>query len=63
MGNVIGAFTSVATAIVGLAILAVLVSRNSNTVGVTNSIGNVFTSSLRTAVSPITSSGNYSIQP
>ena len=41
------------TAIVGVAIIAVIVSRNSNTTGVISSASDAFTSALRVAVSPI----------
>jgi hypothetical protein len=47
---------TIATALVGLAILAVLVSRNSNTSGVITAAGNAFTSALNVAVSPVTMS-------
>ena len=41
--------------ITGVAIIAVLVSRNSNTSGVIASAGNAYSSSLGVALSPITS--------
>lgn len=44
---------SVATAIVGVAIIAVLVSKRSATVEVIGAIGNAYTSALKEAVSPI----------
>lgn len=44
---------TIAVAIVGVAILAVLVSRNSNTAGVINAGGNAFSRALSVAVSPV----------
>jgi hypothetical protein len=48
---------TIATAIIGVAILAVIVSRNSNTAGVLKAAGGAFSQSLATAVSPITGGG------
>lgn len=48
---------TIAVAIVGVAILAVLVSRNSNTAGVIGAAGGAFSKSLATAVSPVTGGG------
>ncbi len=45
---------TIAVAIIGLATLAVLVSRNANTAGVINSAGRAFGGSLATAISPVT---------
>ena len=42
-------------AIVGVAVLAVIVSGNSQTVGVIDTLGNAFSTSLRTALRPVTS--------
>ena len=47
--------TVIAVAIIGVAILAVLVSKNANTVGVIGSLGNAFSGSLRAALTPVTS--------
>lgn len=44
---------TVATAIVGVAILAVLVSKNANTSGVITSAGNAFSEALNAATAPI----------
>jgi hypothetical protein len=52
--NFMGQLVVVLTAIIGVAMVAVLVSRNSNTSGVINSGGNALSSLLRTAVSPVT---------
>jgi Protein of unknown function (DUF2881). len=48
---------TIATAIIGVAILAVIVSRNSNTAGVLKAAGGAFSQSLATAVSPVTGGG------
>lgn len=48
---------TIAVAIIGLATLAVLVSRNANTSGVIKAAGNAFNSSLGTAISPVTGGG------
>lgn len=48
---------TIAVAIIGLATLAVLVSRNANTAGVISSAGRAFTSSLGVAVSPVSGGG------
>lgn len=54
--------TSVVTvllAIVGVAIIAVLVSKNANTTGVISAGASGFSSALGTALSPITGSGSF----
>lgn len=48
---------SVATAIIGVAIVAVLVSKNSKTVDVIKAAGDAFNGALKTAVSPIAVNG------
>jgi hypothetical protein len=48
---------TIAVAIVGVATLAVLVSRNANTAGVISSAGRAFSDSLRAATGPVTGSG------
>lgn len=45
---------TIAVAIVGVAILAVIVSRQSNTANVISAAGNSFANALSVAVSPIT---------
>jgi uncharacterized membrane protein len=45
---------TIATAIVGVAILAVLVSRRSNTVGVIQAAGSAFSNALGVATQPVT---------
>lgn len=57
MGNASEQIVTVAVAIVGVAILAVLVSRNSNTAQVIKSAGDAFSGALGVAVSPITGRG------
>lgn len=54
MNQITETAASIGLAIVGLAILAVLVSRRSNTPGVVSSIGNAFSQAIGTAVSPVT---------
>lgn len=54
-------FTSVvtiATAIIGVAIIAVLVSKNANTAGVISAGGSAFAQDLSVAVSPVTGGGS-----
>lgn len=47
--------------VVGVAIIAVLVSRNANTAGVLQAGGSAFSSILGTAISPVT--GNNPVTP
>jgi PRD1 phage membrane DNA delivery len=47
---------TIATAIVGVAILAVLVSSKSNTAGVLGAAGSAFSNSLSAATGPVTGS-------
>lgn len=54
MGNVGEQIVTIATAIVGVAIIAVIVSRNSNTANVITAAGASFSQALSTAVSPVT---------
>jgi hypothetical protein len=57
--NIVAGVVTIATAIIGVAIIAVLVSRNANTTGVLQSGGQAFGSVLAVAESPVTgSSGN-----
>lgn len=57
MNNMTESVVTIATAIIGVAILAVIVSQRSNTVGVIRAAGNAFSGALGTAVSPVTGSG------
>lgn len=54
MGYALREIGSVIGALIGLAALAVLVSRNANTTGVTNSLSSAFNSGLATAEGPVT---------
>jgi PRD1 phage membrane DNA delivery len=45
---------TVATALIGVAIISVLVSKNANTTNVVSSISGAFNTGLGTAISPIT---------
>jgi hypothetical protein len=57
MNGGIGAIVGIATAIVGVAILAVLVSKNAQTPQVVSSFGSAFSQALGAAVSPVTGGG------
>lgn len=57
MGNTVGQITTVLTAIVGVAILAVLVSKNAQTPAVVKSFGDAFSGSLRAATGPVMGGG------
>jgi hypothetical protein len=54
---------TIAVAIVGVATLAVLVSRNANTAGVIKSAGDAFSSALRAATGPVSGGGFNGFQP
>ena len=53
-----GTLSAVALAIVGVAVIAVLVSKNANTSGVISASGSAFSQALATAISPVTGGGN-----
>lgn len=57
MNNITESIVTIAVAIIGLATLAVIVSKQANTVGVIDAGGRAFTSSLATAISPVTMGG------
>jgi len=57
MNNLIEAVVSIATAIVGVALLAVLVSRNANTANVIGASGDAFARALGAATGPVTGQG------
>jgi len=57
MNSVTESVVTVAVAIIGLATLAVVVSRNARTVDLIKAGGNVFNTSLATALSPVTGGG------
>ena len=52
--NLVNQIFTVLTAIVGVAIIAVIVSNKANTSGVIGAAGNSFATALEAAVSPIT---------
>lgn len=54
MNNTVGSIVTVLTAIVGVAILAVLVSKRSQTPAVLDSFWSGFSQSLNAATSPVT---------
>jgi hypothetical protein len=55
-----GTISAVALAVVGVATVAVIVSRNANTTGVIQATGNAFSQSLLSALSPVTgTSSNF----
>ena len=56
MNSSIEAVVTIATGIIGVAILAVLVSQKSNTSSVIQSFGSAFTNALGVAESPVTGS-------
>jgi len=55
--SLIDSITSIAVAIIGVAILAVLVSRNAQTPQVIGAAGKAFAQDLGVAVSPVTGGG------
>ena len=57
MNNAMGQIVTVLTAIVGVAILAVLVSRNAQTPQVVKAFGDAFSGSLRAATGPVMGGG------
>lgn len=59
--SIISSTFAVLTAIVGLAIIAVLVSRNAQTGNVLTAGGNAFAGILKTAVSPVTGAGGTTV--
>jgi len=61
MDNAIGQIATVATAIVGVAILAVLVSKNSQTPSVIKSAGDAFSGALKAATGPVMGGGTGSL--
>lgn len=57
MNTLTEAMVTIAMGIVGIAILAVLVSRNSNTSGVLGAAGNAFSKAIGAATAPVTGGG------
>lgn len=56
MNQLVNGILVVLTAIIGVAILSVLVSRNANTAGVLSAGSQAFSGALGTAISPVTGS-------
>lgn len=63
MNNTVGSVVTIITAIIGLAILSVLVSRSANTVGVIGAAAKGLATDITAAVSPITGGGFSGIAP
>lgn len=59
--QLISSMVTVALAIIGVAIIAVLVSNKANTTGVINSAGTAFSGALGTALSPVTGATNFGL--
>jgi len=61
MSDLLNAGVSIALAIVGVALLAVLVSRNADTANILTAGGNAFSSDLGVAVSPVTGQQSFHV--
>ena len=59
MDNAFGQIATVLTAIVGVALLAVLVSRNAQTPQVISSAGNAFSNALKAATGPVSGGSSF----
>ncbi len=59
MDNLINGAVSIAVAIVGVAFLAVLVSRNAQTPAVISASGDAFARALGAATGPVTGGGSF----
>jgi hypothetical protein len=57
--QLITSVVTVLTGIIGVAIIATLVSKNANTAGVLQAGGQAFSQSLGTALSPVTGGGGF----
>lgn len=57
--QLISSVVAVLTAIIGVAIIAVLVSRQANTAGVIQAGGSAFSTALGTALSPVTGGNTF----
>lgn len=62
-GGFTESLTAIVLAIIGVATLAVIVSKNANTTGVIGAASSAFTAGLGVALSPITSSSSGSSFP
>ena len=58
--KIIESVVAIATAIIGIAIIAVIVSRQANTAGVIQAGGSAFANDIAAAVSPVTG-GTFSL--
>lgn len=63
MNNTVQSVVTIATAIVGVAILAVLVSGRSQTANVIRSAGGAFSQAIGAAVSPVTGGNSPGFSP
>lgn len=63
MNELTNAVVTIATAIVGVAILAVLVSQRANTAGVLQAGGSAFAQALSAATAPVTGASNTPALP
>lgn len=63
MNEMTNAVVTIATAIVGVAILSVLVSRNANTAGVLSAGGSAFAQALSAATAPVTGNSGTPSMP
>ncbi len=61
MDNAISGVVTIATAIVGVAILAVLVSTNAQTPQVLTAGGNAFAAALNAATGPVSNNSGFSL--
>ena len=59
--QLVSSVVTVATAIIGLAIIATLVSKNANTANVVTAGGNVFSQALGVAESPVTGQSTFNV--
>lgn len=59
MNNLTESVVTVAVAIIGLATLAVIVSRNARTTEIIDSSGSAFSNALSIAISPVTGGGGF----
>lgn len=57
MNKLITETTGILALVIGVAILAVIVSRNANTVGVIKAAGDAFSGALSAATAPVTGRG------
>ena len=57
--KLIESLTTIAVAILGIAIIAVLVSKQANTSGVISASGSAFANDIQAAISPVTGGGTF----